>query len=371
MKGAFQIAKLFNIPVRVHWTFFLLVLWVIYTVRTQEGSYDWVSISLYTGFLIILFVCVILHEFGHALTARKYGVNTLDIIISPIGGVARLDRIPSKPIQEFWVAIAGPLVNFGIILILGAYLLLFGDLSFEDLKLNFELYLGIRQNVEPLNTQNQVIFILLLINFILAVFNLLPAFPLDGGRIFRALLSIRFGRLPATRIAVYVGQIFAVLLFLYGLWNSQYITAFIGFFVFTTARNEYDSVKWEIGLNNYFVKQIMNSQPRVLSSEHSKEEALSIIQDNIKSHYPILDANTGQVLGILNGERLKKADLNIPIIQLMQPLQAILRQDDSLKIAYYKMHQTKSFMLPVIEEDGLIGTLTKKDIETFIKTIKK
>lgn len=123
MRGSFQIAKFFGIPVFVHWSFGLIFAWIFYLGYSNE--WNWTSISVAVAFVLALFVCVVMHEFGHALMARRFGVKTRDIILSPIGGVARLDRLPEKPMQEFYVAIAGPLVNIGIILLLLPYLLLY------------------------------------------------------------------------------------------------------------------------------------------------------------------------------------------------------------------------------------------------------
>ncbi|NJL74114.1 MAG: hypothetical protein HC892_02780 [Saprospiraceae bacterium] len=122
MRGTFQIVKLFGIPVQVHWTFALLIAWTVYSSYTQGNS---VASTIWQSLLVVtLFICVVLHEFGHALTARRFGVKTKDIIVLPIGGLARLDRLPEKPSQEFWVAIAGPLVNIAIgILLFGGWLI--------------------------------------------------------------------------------------------------------------------------------------------------------------------------------------------------------------------------------------------------------
>ncbi len=374
MKGAFQIARLFNIPVRIHWTFVLVIVWVIYNVRVQEGTYNWTSILLQTLFVLLLFTCVVLHEFGHALTARKYGVKTLDIILSPIGGVARLDRMPDKPIQEFWVAIAGPLVNFAIILLLAGFLVLFRGIDINAFRNMLELVRNPNSNVF-LTPLDQTIFILILINFVLAAFNLLPAFPLDGGRIFRALLSIRFGRLRATRIASLIGQVFAVLLLVYGLWQSQFITAFIGFFVFTTATGEYRSVKWETALNQYFVKDILQSQFKYLTPENSLSEAIALLEMNNNQSFLIIDPHSHKVVGAVETKTLKANSKKNPpgtlLSEIARPLPAILNPEDSLRVAYHKMQQTQISILPVIEFDELIGILTMKDIEQFVGKLGK
>lgn len=375
MKGAFQIAKVFNIPVRIHWSFFLLILWVVYLVQQQGGPLNVLNLIFQIAVVLVLFTCVVLHEFGHALTARRYGVNTMDIIISPIGGVARLDRMPDKPIQEFWVAIAGPLVNFGIIIILWIGILLFREVGFAEFQKVLINFWNPDSNVfvDPLTPTDELLFYLVLINLVLAVFNLLPAFPLDGGRIFRALLSIKFGRFKATRIASYVGQFFAVLLLIYGLYQSQFITAVIGVFVFSMAQSEFQSVKWESVLNHFFVKDLMFPIDLVVDIR-----ALSTINTTLldkSEHYFIRDTLSGaQVIGVISKGHLLKAlnsaDPENSIKTLMIPLNAILLPDDLLRVAYYKMQYAKLSVLPVIENGALVGQLGVAQVDSFVKQYK-
>ena len=373
MRGAFQVAKFFNIPVRIHWTFPLIILWVVYESQRSSETYNWIQISFLVGLVLLLFTCVVLHEFGHALAARRFGVNTMDIIISPIGGVARLDRMPEKPLHEFWVAIAGPAVNFVIILILGIFLIMFRGFDWNTFQLMFELFANSNSNFNP-SLVDQLLINLLLINLVLALFNLLPAFPLDGGRIFRSLLSIKFGRLLATRIAVTVGQIFAVALLCYGLWESQFITAFIGIFVFSTAASEYRSVKWDIGLNKHLVKDIMVKPLQLIQLNQSIREALNLMDSIQTDRLLVLDSEREfQVLGTVTKKQLQeiqnKAEINLAMV--LNPLTAILTPNDSLRTAYNKMHHTKLELLPVIENGELIATLSLSNIERFIKQLNK
>ena len=226
MKGAFRIITLFGIPVQLHWSFGLIVFWILYVA--YSSGMDLQSMLWFSLFIIALFICVVMHEFGHALSARRYGVNTRDITLLPIGGVARLERLPDKPIQEFVVAIAGPLVNVAIALVLGLGLWLFS--SYDEI-------LGVIQQMDQQNAFSGLLnFVIMLVclNAMLVGFNLLPAFPMDGGRIFRSLLSIRLGRVKATRIASYIGQLLALGFFGWGMYNGEFILGLIGIFVFFT-----------------------------------------------------------------------------------------------------------------------------------------
>lgn len=185
--------------------------------------------TIWSGILVfMLFVCVILHEYGHALTAARYGIPTRDIFILPIGGLARLEYLPHSPTKEIVIAIAGPLVNLVIASLLALYLYFSGEVW------NW----GSLQSVQGIMSLHGLIFGLFLVNATLFVFNLVPAFPMDGGRILRATLSYKLGRKRATIFASYIAQFMAMGFFLYGANNEMMTLALIGVFIFFTARWE-------------------------------------------------------------------------------------------------------------------------------------
>ena len=193
------------------------------TVLGQTGSLLIAAHWLVT--LASIFACVALHEYGHALAARHYGISTLEITLLPIGGVARLERLPEDPKQEFWIALAGPATNYALaILLLGLHLLGGGTLG--------NLFAGGFLGGSLLST-------LLQVNLIMGVFNLLPALPMDGGRILRALLSLRMPALKATEIATRLARMLAAGMVVYGLVRGGLMLAIIGGFIWFTARNEY------------------------------------------------------------------------------------------------------------------------------------
>lgn len=220
MRGTFQIAKLFGIPVLIHWSFALLIAWVI--VSGYSSGLDVIGIVWLTLLMFSIFFCVVLHEYGHALTARRYGVGTKDIVLLPIGGVARLDKLPEKPVQELLVAAAGPLVNIAIAILLSPY---FFWISMDSVQKEMVEGEGI--------VSTTFVPYLISLNIMLALFNLLPAFPMDGGRILRSLLAIRLGREKATKIAAIVGQIFAVAFVVASIYPLQSpVFALLGVFIF-------------------------------------------------------------------------------------------------------------------------------------------
>ena len=254
MSGSFQIAKLFGIPVRIHWTFSLIFLWVLYVGQSSMGYFNWEVIAWTTASILALFICVILHELGHALTARRFGVNTRNILLLPIGGLAVLDRLPEKPFHEFLVAIAGPAVNLGLAIGFSPLLYI---IPFERRERLFS-YIMREPNVfiRDITYFDGFLFGLVILNVLVAIFNLLPAFPMDGGRILRSLLAMRMDRVKATRFAAFLGQFLAGLLVIAGLYKGNYVSAIIGAFIFFTASNEYRSIRNESLLKKFQVKDI-------------------------------------------------------------------------------------------------------------------
>jgi Zn-dependent protease len=232
MRWSLKLGKISGIQLYLHWTFLVLLGWVFFYDLGGKGLPAAAQRLL---FVLALFACIVLHELGHALAARKYGIPTRDITLLPIGGVARLERMPRDPKQELWVALAGPLVNVGIAATL------------------FILLVAIRiSGTSFLASQAAFFRPLMWINLFLIAFNLLPAFPMDGGRVLRALLARRLEYVRATRIAARIGQVMALLFVLAGLSSlyslvfpqahgdahSSPMLALIGVFIFFGARNE-------------------------------------------------------------------------------------------------------------------------------------
>jgi Zn-dependent protease len=231
MRWSLKIAKLAGIDIFIHFTFFILVTWVAFIQWKLNGSIG----AAFSGvvFILAVFACVVLHELGHALAARKYGIRTQDIILLPIGGVARLEKMPDRPIQELWVALAGPAVNVMIVALLAVYLWITNTLTPDN-----QLTMTTAAFVERIMG----------VNIFLILFNMIPAFPMDGGRVLRALLATRLAYIRATRISANLGQSIALLFGVIGLFYNP-ILLFIAFFVWMGAAQETRMVRMKSVLN--------------------------------------------------------------------------------------------------------------------------
>lgn len=209
--NSWNLGKVLGIQIRIHWTFLLLPVWIFSSAVL--GGLGVASAISTVIFVFAIFGCVLLHELGHAMAARQFNIPTRDIVLLPIGGVASLERMPRNPWQELWIAAAGPLVNVAIASVILPVLWLF-------------------------SVSNGFWFNLALANIALVIFNLIPAFPMDGGRILRSTLALCMDWLDATKIAVVVGKISAVALGCIGLANGQLMLIFIGVFVYFAAHAE-------------------------------------------------------------------------------------------------------------------------------------
>lgn len=215
-----KVGRFFGVAVRIHWSFWILPL-AIGIASLRQGP---MNAAIMVGIVLLFYVCVVLHEYGHILMARYFGVRTRDIIVTPLGGIARMERMPDRPGEEILIAIAGPSVNVVIATVLGVLLLLIGRGPSAAL---------VAQSI--VGSWTDVMLLLMFGNIGMAMFNLLPAFPSDGGRIVRAFLAMFIDRLPATQVAVGLGTVVAACLALFGLFNGAFqlpliaiLFAFIG-----------------------------------------------------------------------------------------------------------------------------------------------
>ena len=275
MKWSWKIGRFAGIDVHIHATFLLLIAFYGFTYWQQTGTVSGTLEGI--AFLLALFLSVVLHEYGHALTARRYGIKTADITLLPIGGVARLERMPDKPIQELWVALAGPAVNVVIAAVLFVYLLVTN--TFVPLT-------GMTLTGGPFIER------LLSVNLSLVLFNLLPAFPMDGGRVLRALLALRLDYVRATQIAATVGQGMALLFGILGLFSNPFLV-FIALFVWIGAQQEASMVQMKYALGGIPVRQAMQTEfaalnPNAVGDIPGPSRGASSIRDGGQIEYDSL-----------------------------------------------------------------------------------
>jgi Zn-dependent protease/CBS domain-containing protein len=279
MSWSLKFGTVAGTAVRVHVTFLLFLAWIFGVNYLSGGAQEAWSALL---FVVLLFLCVLLHEFGHIFTARAFGVRTPDVILLPIGGVARLERIPEKPSEEFLVAIAGPAVNVAIALLL----VLFGGAS---------LSAGHLTTLESGNVS--MIDRLAAVNVFLVLFNLIPAFPMDGGRVLRALLASRLGFVRATEIAATVGQWVAFGLGFLGLFGNP-LLIFIAIFVYLAASSEAHLVAIRGISRGVPVTAAMLTQFATLTPQEQVGVAADMAQHTRQGEFPVVDGN-GRPIGML------------------------------------------------------------------------
>jgi len=254
MRGSFTIGRLFGIQVRIHWLFFLLPA-IVAVPPILAGHLDAALASLLG--VLLLFGFVLLHEFGHSLAAKRLGIPVLDITLWPLGGLARLGRMPERPSAELFVAVAGPFVN----------LLLAGIFAWPAILGGADLWREATR-LAPTTLSSFCV----IANLYMAVFNFIPAFPMDGGRVLRALLGYRMGFVRATRTAVRVGRLFAYLFIGFGLLEGHWMLAMIGFFVLVIGSQEERNVRWRAVLEEMRSRGlVIDGQARPIDPEDEGE----------------------------------------------------------------------------------------------------
>lgn len=360
--------KVFDIEVRVHWSFVLILVYGAFAY--SSGTTNLLFGALY-GVLVILllFVCVTLHEFGHALVAKYYKVNVPYITLLPIGGVASLERMPDKPMQEFLIAIAGPLVNFVIAALLFPLVLLFR--GFQEGALGFANVAEFMNQMQSPGLLGLVIY-LVVTNLGLGIFNLLPAFPMDGGRILRALLAMGLSYIDATRIAVFVGRIMAVLFALWGIFNGNIFLLLIAFFIYVGGGSERETVESKAVLRNILAEQALTHNAVNLYTSERVDRAVELIMNSYQTDYPVLDLS-GRFVGVLTRARmiyaLKEIGPDARIVDVMVKADDIptCAPNQDLSIIWETMVTGGSRVVAIKRANQFLGLLTLDDMSEVVQ----
>lgn len=350
-RGSILLFRFRGIPVRLHWTFSLIFLWVGY-LGMREGL-DARGMAVQFVLVIALFACVVLHEFGHAFAARRYGIRTRDIILYPIGGVARLDRFPDKPVQELVVALAGPLVNVAIfiLLFLIQHFLLQGALVDEA------------TGMVAMDWRN-LVYILLWMNVVLAGFNLLPAFPMDGGRVLRALLAMRRSRVDATRLAVMTGRVVAFLMMAWALWTGQYMLGLVAVFVLVMGTQEYGMVRTEQLYGRFTAGDVCRTRFPKVSSETTVVEAASLLAEGLDTAFPVEEPD-GEFLHYIRAADVFRAVASghggLSVTYIARSIPAVVSAAQPLQEAFAHLQIDPQALLLVRNADGTLRGFMDRD----------
>ena len=350
MTWSWKVARIAGIDVYVHATFLMVVAWIAMLYWNQSQSL--VAVVEGVGFILVLFACIVLHEFGHALTARRYGIRTRDITLLPIGGVARLERMPEEPVQELWVALAGPAVN-GVIA-----LLLFGWLHAS----------GEWESVDRLGmARDAFVERVMLANVFLAAFNLLPAFPMDGGRALRALLATRMEYTRATQRAALIGQGMAILFGFIGLQGNP-ILIFIALFVWIGAGQEASMVQMKSALAGIPVRRAMLTEFGTLTATNTLGDAADLVLMGSQQDFPVV--GDGRVAGILTRsdllQALTRSGRNASVGENMRRECATADASEMLEAVLARLQGHDCHTVPITERGALIGLVTMDNVGEFL-----
>ena len=350
-----------GIRIKLHLTFLLLIPWAAYNWGFADGE-GWVGAIFGVAITATLFLCVVLHELAHSLVAMQYGVHVREIELSPIGGVSKMDSMPEKPYQEFVMALSGPLVNLAIAAPLGVLVL--GLLAAGSIR-----SLGHLAYLLGKPSWQGFILNLFISNVLLALFNLLPAFPMDGGRVLRSVLALSMGQPRATRWAVRVGQTLAILLALFGLFppggmRPNPILAIIGLFVFVGAQQEGRSSEVLGILSDLHVSQAVITTCQALAPEDTLE---SVLEHTMRGHpacFGVVEG--GKLVGLLGQEDVTAAleahGHSVRVRDVMQREFPSVSSSDSLAKAWQLMATSARRALPVIQDGQWLGMVTAQQI---------
>ncbi len=351
MKWSWKIGQFAGIGVYVHATFLLIIGWVV-LMHWKQGHSVETTISGVI-FVLAIFFCIVLHEFGHALTAKRYGIKTRDITLLPIGGVARLERMPDDPRQELWVAVAGPAVNIAIAILL--YLLLI-----------------FTNGLHPMDTlsvtSGSFLERLMVVNVFLVIFNMIPAFPMDGGRVLRSFLAMRMDYIKATQTAATVGQGIALIFGFIGLFSNPFLI-FIALFVWIGAAQESSMAKMRSALGGIPVASVMLKNFSYVSPNDKLADLITLTMSGNQQDFPVMDS--GGLIGIVNHNDLinglSKLGRDAPVSQVMRTDYEVIDSSEMLEFAFARLKKKDFHTLPVLHNGRLIGLLTMDNVGEFIR----
>lgn len=344
-----QIGTVLGIPIRIHVTFLLILIW--FGMAAAAASRN---VPREIAFVLALFACVALHELGHAAMARRFGVRTREIVLYPIGGVARLESMPGGW-AELLIALAGPAVN--VVLAAGAALML----SASRVPHPFQ---------EALPWQNTgLVQKLLWANITLVVFNMIPAFPMDGGRVLRAVLALGLGQQRATRIAAFIGQVIAGVFIVGGIVQANFFLAFIGLFVFLGASQEVAFQTRRQAVAGHSAREAMITKFETLAPQDTLGRAAELLLATHQQDFPVLDA-WQRVAGVLPRaqllEGLARSGRDTTVLDVMLREPTLVAPETDLEAVLQLLQGNPSSPILVVADGVLSGMVTLENLAEFI-----
>jgi len=356
MNNALQLFKIRGINIKMHFTFPLILIWAGLSFGLfQQGGLEGAVYGILVTSLV--FLIVVLHELGHSVAAQYYHVPVKQIVLLPIGGVAQLEEIPEEPRKELVIAIAGPLVNFVLAILLAVIAPLLGQSLTGGSLLALPSLLGKL-------TFSSIFGYVFTTNLFIGLFNLIPAYPMDGGRILRALLATRLSYRTATAAAVSIGQVLSWGFGLWGFLSGNFFLIILAFFIYTGAGQEGKMVQTKHILGDLRVEQAYTRGARSISLNEPLETALQATLHSFQSSFPICE--DGQLAGMLPYSTLvrslEKKDLQTPIREVMQTGITPVSPQDKLIDVQRRMSLERVDALPVVDQDGFLGMITSQDL---------
>lgn len=336
--------------VRMHVTFLLLVAWIAAVQWSRGGPHEALSGVL---FILVLFACVVLHEFGHIFAARRYGIRTPDVTLLPIGGVAALERMPEKPSQEIVVALAGPAVN----LVIAAVLFTVLGLRFDSEKLTAE------------TLQSSFLAQVAIANVVLLVFNLIPAFPMDGGRVLRALLAMWLGFTRGTKVAATIGQLMAIGFAFLGFMGNPMLIL-IALFIYLAASGEAGEVEARELIRGRPVTQGMITAFEALGVAATADDAAAKLLSTTQQEFPLIDG-AGRLRGVVTHkaiiEALRNGEGGKPALEIMQADVPTVPSTSDLSVAADLLHRSPTRFVGVTDAAGrIVGYITPENLSELV-----
>ena len=357
MRWSFTVGRVGETVIRIHVTLLLLLAWYAWGGWRMAGVGGAVEELV---FIALVFVSVLLHEFGHIRAARGYGIPTPEVLLTPIGGLARIARMPDQPRQELVIALAGPLVTLAIVLAVGG-----GVAAVSGAQAL------IPESVVDVPLWTAIAWI----NVFLLGFNILPSFPMDGGRVLRALLAMRLGMVRGTKIAARVGQGVAVVFAILGLQYNIFLVL-IAAFVFLGAEAEYDAVQTRAVAGDLTAQRLTVTDVRVLHPATRLDDAIRLLTRSDQRAFPVLD-DGGRLLGILTRDEMLKgvtdAGLDAPVTVAMSPPEATgtITLGLGFEEAVQLLWQSKRDALPVVDGEGRFAGLMTRDNVTDVLLVQR